>query len=51
MELMEISLDGLYKLVYVTLKQSIPEDILGIVALAVSIVMSFDSLELTLNSG
>lgn len=35
MELMEISLDGLYKLVYVTLKQSIPEDILGIVALAV----------------
>jgi hypothetical protein len=37
MELMETSLDILYKLVYGKLGQAIPEDILGVVALAVSI--------------
>jgi hypothetical protein len=36
MELMETSLDILYKLVYGKLGQAIPEDILGVVALAVS---------------
>jgi hypothetical protein len=38
MELMETSLDILYKLVYGKLGQAIPEDILGVVALAVSIL-------------
>lgn len=36
MELMETSLDILYKLVYGKLGQAIPEDILGVIALAVS---------------
>ena len=36
MELMETSLDILYKLVYGKLGQAIPENILGVIALAVS---------------
>ncbi|XP_046854546.1 LOW QUALITY PROTEIN: dual specificity mitogen-activated protein kinase kinase 4-like [Xenia sp. Carnegie-2017] len=47
MELMETSLDMLYKQVYVKLGQSIPEDILGIIALAV--VKALDYLKSKLN--
>ncbi|CAB3998411.1 dual specificity mitogen-activated kinase kinase 4 isoform X2 [Paramuricea clavata] len=47
MELMETSLDILYKLVYGKLGQAIPEDILGVVALAV--VKALDYLKSNLN--
>ena len=38
MELMETSLDIVYKLVYGKLGQAIPENILGVIALAVSTI-------------
>ena len=45
MELMETSLDILYKLVYGKLGQAIPEDILGVIALAVSNLLLMEPLQ------
>jgi len=42
MELMDNSLDKVYKLVYHDMKKSFPEKIIGKMAVAVSEIMHFD---------